>query len=178
MNKENAESAAFIITTDRLFLRTFKSVDAYSLFRLNNDPEVLKYTGDPPFKNEEEARQFVLNYSHYQQYGLGRWAVIARVDQAFLGWCGIKYSAESNEYDIGFRFFKKYWNKGYATESAAACLQFASKLGIFEVVGRANKKNLASIRVLEKLGMRYVGEILFDGNPGVKYIVKTKTHRT
>ena len=78
-----------------------------------------------------------------------------------------------NEYDIGFRFFKKYWNKGYATESSKACLSYGiNELKMTEILGRAMKENKASIRVLEKIGLEFEKEFDFDGNIGVIY--KTK----
>ena len=74
----------------------------------------------------------------------------------FLGWCGLKFTEKLNEYDIGFRFFKKYWNKGYATESAKSCINYGiNKLKMTEILGRAMKDNIASIKVLEKIGLQY-----------------------
>lgn len=88
----------------------------------------------------------------------------------FLGWCGLKYTKKSNEYDIGFRFQRAAWNMGYATEAAKSCIGYGfEKLGISEIVGRAMKENIASIRVLEKSGMAFQQNFDFEGNPGVLY---------
>ncbi|MBG6234049.1 RimJ/RimL family protein N-acetyltransferase [Pedobacter sp. CAN_A7] len=73
------------------------------------------------------------------------------MDNEFLGWCGLKYDEHLNETDIGFRFFEDYWNKGYATESAKACLTYGfKKLGLKIIVGRAMADNIASIKDIEK----------------------------
>ncbi len=144
-----------IIETSRLILREFLLEDAQNMFALNQDFDVIKYTGDGAFESVDSAREFLSKYNHYQQHGFGRWPVITKQDNRFIGWCGLKKN-EEDFVDIGFRFFKKDWNKGYATESAKACLDYGfSILKLEEIIGRAAKANVASIRVLEKLGMQY-----------------------
>ncbi len=144
--------------------------DAESMYALNLDPEVLKYTGDEPFNSIEEARDFIEYYKQYQLYGFGRWSVFIKERNEYIGWCGLKYTEDKNEYDIGFRFLKEHWNKGFATETAAACLNFGfENLQIDRIVGRAMSVNFASIKVLEKIGMQFNREFDFDGEPGVIY---------
>lgn len=162
-----------IIETDRLYLRELTIDDAEHMYHLNSDTEVLKFTGDIPFESAESAKIFLKNYDHYKKYGLGRWAVIQKNNQEFLGWCGLKYTAEVNEYDVGFRFFKKQWNKGFATESGKACINFGfQKLKLKVILGRAKKENKNSIRVLEKIGLTYVKPFDFQGEEGVIYEIK------
>jgi len=137
---------------------------------LNEDPEVIKYTGDKPFADLDAARNFLSGYSQYMLYSVGRLAVIRKEDGAFLGWCGLRYQPDKNEYDIGFRFFRKYWNNGYATEAANACINYGFTVRkISSIIGCAVKENKASIKVLEKLGMTYESITDFDGNEGVLY---------
>lgn len=148
-----------ILETERLYLREMHPDDAQNFFDLNLDPEVIQYTGDQPFGSVEEAREFLKAYHHYKRYGLGRWVVIEKTGNAFLGWCGLKYTASLNEHDIGFRFYKKHWNKGFATEAAKACIAFGfEKFQVPVIVGRAMPENKASIKVLEKLGMEFLEE--------------------
>jgi ribosomal-protein-alanine N-acetyltransferase len=159
-----------ILETPRLYLREFRLKDAEDFYQLNEDPEVVRYTGDRPFKNVEEALHFLKGYTHYCQYGFGRWAVIRREDEGWLGWCGLKYTPGLDEVDLGFRFFRKYWGQGYATETAKACLNYGmQELKLTEIVGRAMKANKASIRVMEKIGMLYWKDFDFEGEPGVYY---------
>jgi RimJ/RimL family protein N-acetyltransferase len=144
-----------LIETPRLILREFTVDDAYKIWELNSDPEVIKYTGDPPFETVENARDFLNNYKDYENIGFGRWAVIKKDSNDFLGWCGLKLN-EQILIDLGFRFFRREWNKGYATESAKACLEYGfMELNIKEIIGRVAIKNTASIKVLEKLTMEY-----------------------
>lgn len=151
-------SQAFILETSRLQLRPFSEEDSPSLFLLNSDPLVLQYTGDAPFKDVDEAAEFILRYDHYKQYGYGRWAVMAREANAFIGWCGLKYSPEKNETDIGFRFHREFWGKGFATEAASGCLKYGfTELGLSRIIGRAQIGNISSHKVLEKIGMNHIG---------------------
>lgn len=140
------------------------------MLELNSDPEVLKFTGDKAFSSLDEARLFLENYNQYSLYGFGRWAVIQKSTGNFIGWCGLKYSATTDEVDIGFRFLKTVWNQGYATEAAQKCIELGFDIvGIKRIVGRAMVDNLASISVLEKLGLTYLKEFDFDGEKGVIY---------
>lgn len=159
----------FVIETDRFFLRELTEEDATMFFELNNNSNVLKYTGDKPFSDIEEARNFLQNYKEYEKYGFGRWAIVDKATNESLGWCGLKYHPETKEVDLGFRIFEKYWNLGVATETAKACLDFGfSTLELQEIIGRAMKENLASIRVLEKCGMRFAKNILIDDKDAVQ----------
>lgn len=153
-----------------MLFREFSSEDANVMFDLNSDPEVLKYTGDQAFHSVEDARIFLENYDHYALHGFGRWAVIQKSTGNFIGWCGLKYSVSTDEVDIGFRFFKATWNQGFATEAAKKCLQFGfDSYGIKLIVGRAMEANIASVKVLEKLGLRYLKSFNFDSKDGVIY---------
>lgn len=159
-----------ILETERLLLRELNVGDAESFYALNLNPNVIRYTGDSSFESVEEAARFLQNYKDYKTNGYGRWAVIDQSSGAFLAWCGLKYSKDADETDIGFRFFEQHWNKGYATESARACLNYGfEKLGLKSIVGRAMADNIASIKVLEKLGLVFEKEFDFDGHRGVVY---------
>lgn len=156
--------------TNRLYLREFATDDAEDLFQLNLDPEVIRYTGDIPFTSVEASRLFLQHYDSYKRHGFGRWAVIHKANNVFIGWCGLKYTEEKKEYDVGFRFFKRYWNQGYATESAKFCIDIGfNEFKINSIVGRAMKQNLASIRVLEKVGLTFYKTFDFNGHEGVMY---------
>lgn len=152
-----------ILETDRLFLREFHLSDAEKMYELNADPEVIRFTGDPPFTSIEKAQEFLENYTDYQKNGYGRWAVIEKSTGEFIGWCGLKYN-EEKLVDIGFRLFRKTWNKGYATEAAAATLAYGfNTLKLEEIIGRASEENKASISVLMKLGMNFWKLSAFEG---------------
>ena len=148
------------IETTRLYLREMIVSDASDLYALNLDPDVIRYTGDRAFDSIQDAYHFLEKYDHYENYGFGRWAVIRKQDDAFLGWCGIKYSSSIDEYDIGYRLMQRYWGNGYATEAAKACIDWAfEELHLRTILGRSMGENVASLRVLEKLGLQYIKTI-------------------
>lgn len=160
-----------VLETQRLYLREMLPSDAENAYLLNLDPEVLRYTGDEAFQSTEEAKTFLEAYASYKLYGFGRWAVIRKEDDAFLGWCGLKYTPELDEYDIGYRFMKKYWNQGYATEAAIPCMKLGSeRFGMKRIVGRARTENIASIKVLEKLGLIFWKQYMEDGEAWEIYV--------
>lgn len=160
-----------ILETPRLVLREMTPEDAAHAFLLNSDPEVLRYTGDEPFESVEEAREFLQKYESYKKYGFGRWAVILRETGEYLGWCGLKYTPELDEYDIGYRLMKKFWGSGYATEAAKACLELGfEQLDMPAIVGRVMPENTPSIRVLEKIGLTYKENRFTDGTEEIIYI--------
>jgi ribosomal-protein-alanine N-acetyltransferase len=145
----------WVIRTPRLGLRPFQPKDADAFYQMNLDEEVLRYTGDAAFGSVDEARKFIEHYDAYQKWGFGRWAVVEKVNCTFIGFCGFKLN-EEKEVDLGFRITRSKWNQGFASEAAEACLSYGFlKLGLKEVIGRADRCNLASIRVLEKIGMKY-----------------------
>lgn len=163
-----------IIETERLKFYEFSSEDAEDMYFLNNDPEVIKYTGDPPFSSVDAANEFIEKYDHYKKNGFGRWTVRLKENHQYLGWCGLKMN-EHQQVDIGFRYYRNQWNKGYATESAIATIEYGfTSLNLQEIIGRAAKENTASLRVLEKLGMKFWKEDSCKGIAGAVYYIMTK----
>jgi RimJ/RimL family protein N-acetyltransferase len=155
---------SYIIETSRLGLRELVPSDAKQMFDLNNDPDVLLFTGDSPFPSIDATRKFLEDYPDYKLHGFGRWGVIIKETEELIGWCGLKRDKETNKVDIGYRLFKAHWGKGYATEAARACLDFGiNELNLLHIVGTADKDNSASIRVFEKLGMKHVDDFEEDG---------------
>lgn len=144
-----------IISTTRLDLREMTSADAERAFALNSDPEVVRHTGDGPFASVEAAREFLAAYPDYKLHGFGRWAVVRKADGTWLGWCGLKRHA-NGDVDLGYRFLREHWGQGYATEAGRACLDLGfGRFKLDTIIGRVAQENVTSLRVLEKLGMRY-----------------------
>jgi RimJ/RimL family protein N-acetyltransferase len=150
--------------TARLVLRELGPDDAAFAHALNADPEVLRYTGDPPFSSVEDARAFLERYDDYRRHGMGRWGAALKPNGELVGWCGLKRHVDTGEVDLGFRFARRAWGRGLATEAAAACLRHGFEaLGLDRIVGRAMEANAASHRVLEKIGLRLVGRFVEGG---------------
>jgi RimJ/RimL family protein N-acetyltransferase len=163
-----------IFETERLILREFTLADTGLLLKLNTSPEVLRYIHEPALKDEAHALE-ILENTILPQYQInhGRWAIHTRKDGAFIGWCGLKFLAETQTTDLGYRLLPGEWGKGYATESAKECIQYGfTQLHIEEIFGKAHIDNTASIRVLEKTGMNYLGISIEDDTEIKIYQVK------
>jgi [ribosomal protein S5]-alanine N-acetyltransferase len=159
-----------VTRTKRLELREITIDDASGFFALNEDPEVLRYTGDVPFSDEEEARRFIQSYDRYATTGYGRWSVYLRQNGRYIGWCGLNLTPASGETDLGFRFFRDCWGMGYATEAARAALELGFEhFRLSKIVGRAMHDNAASHAVLRKLGMTPIFTFERAGERWVQY---------
>ncbi len=143
-----------VLTTARQTLRHLVPDDAASMFELNSDPDVLRYLPDPPRGSIEEERAFLVKYQDvYRDDGFARWAAIETATSTWLGWCGLR-KLPDGEIDVGYRYSKRAWGRGFATEAARACVDYGFRvLGLARIVARAETENVASVRVLEKIGL-------------------------
>jgi RimJ/RimL family protein N-acetyltransferase len=160
-----------VLETERLILRLFTIADVELIYDLNKDADVTRYTGDP-IRDIEHATDILHNIilPQYSLYNYGRWAVLEKPSFNFIGWCGLKFRPERQEVDLGYRFKKVAWGKGYATEAAVACIQHGFKHhNLNRIVGRAVPQNTASLHVLEKCGMQYIGDEVVDNHPAKTY---------
>lgn len=153
----------FYIETERLILRDILSTDEQGMFELDRDPEVHRYLGNKPITTIEQVRESI-NFirEQYITNGIGRWAVLEKESNSFIGWAGLKLITESinnhsNYYDLGYRFIKRYWGNGYATEAAKASRDYGfTTMGLEHIYGTALSENKNSKNVLEKAGLRYI----------------------
>lgn len=122
-----------MIETQRLILREIEFADVEGMFELDSDPEVHKYLGDTPVTDKKQIIE-VINFirRQYIDNGIGRWAVLDKMTNQFMGWAELKFVTETinghtNYYDLGYRLIRKFWGKGFATEAAIVSLNYAFK---------------------------------------------------
>ncbi|SFF02661.1 GNAT family N-acetyltransferase [Flavobacterium xueshanense] len=159
-----------ILETDRLILRQMLLSDAEALFEMDSNPKVHQYLWNKPLTDISEK------YSHikfvreqYIQNNIGRFVVILKETNELIGWAGLKYNTEmvNNKvgfYDIGYRLNEKFWGKGYASEASFAWLEYGfdvMKIKIMEAA--AHKENIASNRILQKIGLKMTEQYMEDG---------------
>ena len=156
------------IETNRLILRRFEADDAKLIFELDSNPLVHRYLGNKPIKTMKEAEAVVeLIPSQYQKFGIGRWAMIEKSTRNFIGWNGLKFVTEringrSNYYDLGYRLVPDYWGKGFATEGALVSVSYAKEeLKLHELYAAAHVDNVASNRIIQKLGFDMLNQAVF-----------------
>ncbi len=150
-----------MLTSAHLLLRPIDPArDAAAFFALNQDPEVIRYTGDGAFASVEATEAFFRErVALYAREGMGRWLVERVADGETLGWCGLRRLDGEPEFagevDLGYRFFRQHWGQGYATEASRACLAHGfGALGLPRILARIDPANAASRAVAVKLGMR------------------------
>jgi RimJ/RimL family protein N-acetyltransferase len=162
-----------MIETERLILREFTADDAEANLRLGTDPAVVRWTKQP-LTSVEESRQLLLDHpiADYGKHGFGRWACVLKSTGEFIGFCGLKFLEPTQEVDIGYRLVSPQWGRGYATEAARPCMDYGfGQLGLDCIVGFVLPENVASIRVLTKLGMSDVGTVEHFGTPHRRYVI-------
>lgn len=151
-----------VINTDRLQLRKWKADNLPSLIQMNQDEEVMKYF--PATMTEDESVKFYLRIQkHFEDHGFGLYVVEDKVKKQFLGYTGFMTANFEATFtpcvEIGWRFNKAYWGKGYATEAANACLAYGfSKLPFEKVYSFTSIHNKKSEAVMQRIGMQYIGE--------------------
>ena len=115
---------------------------------------------DPAFKRL--IRNVWLN--EYKKYGYARYALIHKGDQKVIGFCGVKFETDLGLPDIGYRMMPEYWGRGLGTEAVRAALKYAREvLGLQEIVGEVVDQNVASNKLLLKVGFRLVDSYEKDG---------------
>lgn len=154
-----------MIETDRMVLRPFTTADVDELVALHNDPAVMRYLG-PCDETPENVRDEVLPYWHSLDErgdGFGYRAAIGRDGGAFLGWFlfrAPRRDPQPGVIEVGYRLHRAAWGRGLATEGARTLVDKGfAELPIDKVVADTMTINTGSRRVMEKLGMRFVGTV-------------------
>jgi len=162
-----------LLKTQRLALRPHALTDVAFMLELNSDPEVVRYTGNVPFESEDEARLVIEQLMlQYRERRMGRFVVEDLNTGEKLGWCGLKWHPDKGVADLGYRFHKRHWGKGYATEAGRACLSYGfDELKLPRIVADAEPENLASIHVLEKLGFIQTGPTTCEGRLALGFLL-------
>lgn len=163
-----------ILETDRLLLREYVEDDAEAFFKLNTDPEVLQFVPDKALLNVEQARQILIDHpiADYRKHGFGRGACILKSTGENIGFAGLKYLEEFGEVDVAFRLMRTHWGQGLATEAALASVRYGfTDLRLKRIIGLVMPENVASVRVLEKIGLRYVETVACWGRQFSKYVI-------
>lgn len=153
------------VDTARLCLRMWRREDADAFAELNADPTVTRYLRDgAPMTREASDRLLDACEEHWDRHGFGLWAVEVRHTREFAGFIGLAYPTflpEMPDVEVGWRLANRFWGRGYATEGGQAALAFGfDELGLRRVVSIYNRDNVASRKVMEKLGMRLDRETL------------------
>ncbi len=146
------------LLTPRLKLRPLRRADLDELHRLWSDPLLEPWIG--PHTRAETAQELDFHIAQQARCGWGMLAVEERATGRFVGDCGLQpFELRGPEVELGYDLLPAFWGRGYATEAATAVLCWAlTSLALERVVAVTKPANVASVRVLEKAGLRRVGE--------------------
>jgi len=147
-----------VLETERLLLRYLSSEDAEFILELLNEPSFIRNIGDRGVRTIEDANSYIVNGSvaSYAKNGFGLYLVKLKETNESIGMCGLIRRDTLEDVDIGYAFLPKFWSKGYAVESAQAVKEYAKNvIGLDRIVAITDPENEGSIRVLEKIGLKF-----------------------
>jgi ribosomal-protein-alanine N-acetyltransferase len=163
------------IETERLLLRQFTPADLEIYAeRIFADPDVTQFLPKRDISPQERAGRVLKKFGeHWQQHGFGDWAVTDKADGQLMGHCGLNYVPEAGEVEVEYALAKAYWGRGIASEAARAsvCYGFET-LSLPRIIALADPQNIASRRVMEKIGLTYQKEAFFFGMRLVYYQIE------
>lgn len=147
-----------ILETERLIVRQLTTEDAEFILKLLNDPSFIRNIGDRHVRTIDDACSYILKgpAASYAENGFGLYLVQLKETNESIGMCGLIKRDGLDDVDIGYALLPGYWSKGYAVECARATMAYARDIiGLKRLVAIVDPANESSIRLLEKLGLRY-----------------------
>jgi len=160
------------VETARLVLRAFRPKDGRAYLRILSSEGVLHYfpTSSPPAP-ARVGTMIEAMLRHWEEHGFGIWAVVSPSGD-LMGRAGIQVIPETDEVEVDYLLGPDWWGSGFATEAIRYALRFGlEEKGLERIVGIVHPDNLASRRVLEKIGMRLEGEKEYFGMRCLRYAV-------
>ena len=163
------------LKTERLLIRSWQESDVDRYAEIINNPLVMKYIGSGNIQDYEYAKKFistVMSLEKERRWTL--WVVENKYNNDLMGFCG--FATWQNNIEIGWRLDNIYWRRGYGTEAAMAVLDFGKKAFSFpKIVSIAQKPNIASIRIMQKIGLEFEQKII-DERCNRKIVVYAKSY--
>ena len=163
----------FLIETPRLLIRSFTLQDAQALHeRVFGDDDAMKFIPRGASPSLDRTRASIERFmSHEREHGFGLWAVELRASGELIGDCGLfLLQGVGPDVEVAYHLGKQWWGHGYATEAASASLAYGfGECGLSEIIAICFPEHIASRRVMEKSGMRYVGPARYYDLDLVKY---------
>jgi RimJ/RimL family protein N-acetyltransferase len=165
------------ITTPRTVLRAFREEDIAQLHQILLNPNVLRYfPASPPPSFEKVQKLVEMQQAHWEEHDYGWWGVALRDTDQLIGWCGINFLPETDEVELKYLLAQEFWGRGLATETSIASLMYAvTNTDLDSIIGLVHPENIASLRVLEKVGMSFLDRKQYFGMECLRYIIQRET---
>jgi RimJ/RimL family protein N-acetyltransferase len=168
-----------LFETERLLVRQFTFDDLDEFAQLCADPVVMQFMGDGAVLSRDEVKKWIeVCQQKYRQRGYGTSAVIEKATNRFIGLCGIIRAPGIDFDEIIYSYHQESWGQGYATEAGLAMLHYVfERSQLTEIYATIYENNSASIRMMDKLKMRFVKrEIEDNGNTTLYYVTERHLH--
>ena len=152
----------YIFKSERLCFRNWRDEDLEEFAKLNSDEEVMEHF--PKTLSKKEVEKFIYRLKkHYVEKGFTYYATEILETKEFVGMIGLAFQEYKTNFtpaiDIGWRLKRSAWGKGYATEGAQRCLEYAfNELEINKIISVCTINNKNSENVMKKIGMTKKGE--------------------
>ena len=158
--------------TEHLILRPFTPADTDAWHAILSGEDVLRYfPGSPQPTREQAGRMIERMLAHWQEHGYGLWAVELQEHGRLIGRVGLQLIVETAEVEVDFILDRAFWGRGLATEAGRASLDYGyDVLQVDSIVGIVHPENLASQRVLQKIGLTLTEETTYFGMAVQRYV--------
>jgi RimJ/RimL family protein N-acetyltransferase len=141
------------ITTGRLIIRPFTPADFEAIHAVWSDPAVMGPIPSQAYDRDQSWARLTGTFGHQARHGFSKWAVAARASGRVIGECGVHYLEGGPDIELGYKLARAHWGKGFASEAARACLDWALAERPERVVAIADPANIRSARILSRIGM-------------------------
>lgn len=155
-----------ILETERLILRRMTLADAPLILELLTDPAFVRFVADRGLKSEADAATYITEkiLPSFEKHGFGFYVAELKDTHEPVGMCGLIKRDTLDDVDIGFSIRRSHWRRGFGYEAANGVMKYAREtLGLRRIVGIANPENANSIKLLEKLGLRFERQVRLPG---------------
>jgi RimJ/RimL family protein N-acetyltransferase len=149
-----------VLETKRLVIRKLTDADAEFIVDLLNQPSFLRFIGDKGVRNTDDAVRYIQTgpVASYDRFGFGQYLVELKETSVPIGMCGLLKRDTLPDVDVGFAFLPQYWTQGYAFEATDAVMTYGREVLVLRrIVAITSLDNNASIRLLEKIGLKFEG---------------------
>ena len=162
-----------ILETDRLRFATWRKEDWKEFQKIATDPMVVRYLGTGEPWPDERVQEFVARQcENWEKHGICLWKLLPKDSDTLIGICGLQHLPEGPDVEIGWWLAPSHWGKGLATEAARQALAYGFEVSNLErIVAIAQAANRDSLRVMEKIGMRFEREAVHKGIRVVLYAI-------
>jgi RimJ/RimL family protein N-acetyltransferase len=168
-------------TTERLLFRCLREDDVENVFQVLGNPEAMRFSLSGAIAKSEIPKWLSRRLQRYAEDRPSQYAVLDRKTGEFFGFCGFLPFNDPDkeaEYEIGYRFRPSCWNRGIGTEAVRSTLAYGfTRFRLPVAVAVVERENMASVRILEKVGMEYVKDMLYHGIPVMRYVLRRQDYQ-